>query len=71
MVAAGDFLPFKLSCDVETTFRWYGLAVDDILSYDKPTSLDYTNLTESNICWLQCMILENEYLLSCTECGAS
>ncbi len=63
MVAAGDFLPFKLSCDVETTFRWYGLAVDDILSYDKPTSLDYTNLTESNICWLQCMILENEYLL--------
>lgn len=63
MCEAGSFLPFPLKCDAEITFRWYGLAVDDILSYDKPTSLDYDNLTESNICWLQCMILENEYLL--------
>lgn len=63
MCEAGNFLPFGLKCDAEITFRWYGLAVDDILSYDKPASLDYDNLTESNICWLQCMILENEYLL--------
>ena len=64
MCAAGDFLPFDLKCDVETTFRWYGLAVDEVLSYDKPTSLDFDSLSESNICWLQCMIFENEYLLS-------
>lgn len=63
MCAAGDFLPFGLVCDAEIAFRWYGLAVDDILSYDKPESLDFESLSESNICWLQCMILENEYLL--------
>lgn len=63
MCEAGNFLPFGLKCDVETTFRWYGLAVEDILSYDKPESLDYESLSESNICWLQCMLCENEYLL--------
>lgn len=63
MCEAGDFLPFKLSCDVETTFRWYGLSSDDILSFDKPETLEYDKLSESNIKWLQCMILENEYLL--------
>ena len=63
MVGAGDFLPFKLTCDVERSFRWYGLAYDDIMSYDKPESLDYDSMTESNICWLQCMLCENEYLL--------
>ena len=63
MCDAGDFLPFRLKCDCETTFRWYGLAVDDIFSYDKPSNLDYDSMTESNICWLQCMLCENEYLL--------
>ncbi len=63
MVGAGDFLPFKLSCDVERSFRWYGLSYDDIMSYEKPQSLNYESMSESNICWLQCMIIENEYLL--------
>lgn len=61
MCDAGSFLPFKLTCDVETTFRWYGIAVEDILDKEKPTSLE--NLSESNIEWLQCMLVENEYLL--------
>lgn len=63
MCEAGDFLPFKLSCDVETTFRWYGLPVKTILEKEKPASLDWDNLSESNIEWLQCMITENEYIL--------
>lgn len=63
MCDAGSFFPFTLTCDVEETLRWYGLAVEDILSFDRPESLDWDNLTESNIKWLQCMIYENEYIL--------
>lgn len=63
MCEAGSFFPFPLTCDVETTFRWYGLSVDDILSFDKPSSLDFDKMTESNIKWLQCMLTEQEYIL--------
>ena len=63
MCEAGDFLPFKLTCDVETTFRWYGLPVEEILSRDVPDDLNWDTLSTSNIEWLQCMIVENEYLL--------
>jgi len=63
MCAAGDFLPFKLTTDVETTFRWYGLSVEDVSEFDRPDSLDYDSMTESNIAWIQCMLIENEYLM--------
>lgn len=63
MCDAGSFLPFKLSCDVETTFRWYGLGVEDILSKDKPDSLDWDKLSPSNIEWIQARLVECEYLL--------
>ncbi len=63
MCAAGDFLPFSLTCDVETTFRWYGLFVEDVLSFDKPDSMNWDDMTESNIKWIQCMLFENEYIL--------
>jgi len=63
MTEAGAFFPFPLTCDVETTFKWYGLGVEDVLSFDKPESLDVDKLTESNIKWLQSMIVENEYIL--------
>lgn len=68
MEQAGSFLPFKISCDIEETFRWYGLSVDDILSFDKPVTEDFfdsdlSSLTESNICWLQCMLIENEFIM--------
>lgn len=63
MEHAGDFLPFTISCDIEETFRWYGLSVDDILSFDKPTSMDTLEWTKSNIQWLQCRLFECEYPL--------
>lgn len=63
MEEAGGFLPFAISCDIEETFRWYGLSVDDILGYDRPESLDYSTMTESNIKWIQSRLFECEYLL--------
>lgn len=63
MEQAGDFLPFTISCDIEETFRWYGLAVDDILSFDKPADMSKDTWTESNIKWLQCRLFECEYEL--------
>lgn len=63
MCDAGKFFPFRLTCDVETTFRWYGIGVEDIMSMEKPESLEWDTLSTSNIEWLQCMIAENEYLL--------
>lgn len=63
MCEAGDFLPFKLTTDVDVNFRWYGIAVETILSKEKPESLDWDSLSESNVEWLQCMLLENEYVL--------
>ena len=63
MEGAGDFLPFTISCDIEETFRWYGLAVDDILSFDKPKDMNKNTWSESNIKWLQSRLFECEYLL--------
>ena len=63
MCDAGDFLPFRLTCDVEKTYRWYGIGIEEIAEREKPTSLDWDNLSESNIEWIQCMLCENEYLL--------
>lgn len=63
MEEAGSFLPFTISCDIEETFRWYGLSVDDVLSFEKPSSLDFDNLSESNIKWIQCRLFECEYPL--------
>lgn len=63
MQEAGSFLPFPLNCDVEKTFRWYGLGIEDVMSREKPTSLDWDEMSVSNIEWIQCMLIENEYLL--------
>lgn len=63
MEQAGNFLPFSISCDVEETFRWYGLDVEDILSFDRPKDLNLETWTESNIKWLQCRLFECEYTL--------
>lgn len=63
MVEAGNFLPFAISCDVTTTFRWYGVEVNSLLSYDKPASLDKDLMTDLNIKWLQTALFESEYLL--------
>lgn len=62
MEQAGNFLPFTISCDIEMTFRWYGLEVDDILSFDKPNNLDFDTMSESNVKWLQSRLFEQGYV---------
>lgn len=62
MSEAGNFLPFKINCDVTTTLRWYGLSYPCI--YDKPKSLDnIEQLTPSEISWIQYHLFELEYPL--------
>lgn len=62
MSEAGNFLPFKINCDVTTTLRWYGLAYPCI--YEKPKAIeDVTSLTPSEISWVQYHLFELEYKL--------
>lgn len=63
MEEAGSFLPFPISCDIEMTFRWYGLDVEDILSFDVPTTIDFDAMTESQVKWLQCCLFEQGYVM--------
>lgn len=63
MEQAGGFLPFPISCDIEMTFRWYGLEVDDILSYEQPKSMDFDTMSESNIKWVQSRLFEQGYVM--------
>lgn len=63
MEEAGGFLPFTISCDIEMTFRWYGLAVEDILSFEVPTEINFDTMTESNILWIQSCLYEQGYEL--------
>lgn len=63
MENAGSFLPFPITCDIEETFRWYGLSVEDILSFEKPKDMNTDDWSESNIKWLQCRLIECEYIL--------
>ena len=59
MIEAASFLPFKMTCDVTTTLRWYGLSYP--CKYPKPTSL--SDLTSDEIKWVQYHLYESEYLL--------
>ena len=69
MVKAADFLPFPSKCDVETTFRWYGLPYP--CPYKAPESLIFSSdnfsnlyeLDENEISWVQYCLVECEYLL--------
>ena len=61
MSDAGSFLPFTISCDVATTYRWYGL--DCPCSYKKPMILDKDSLSEDEIRWIQYQLFECEYTL--------
>lgn len=63
MESAGDFLPFPISCDIEETFRWYGIAVDDLLSYERPADMNFGKMSESNIKWVQSRLYECGYEL--------
>lgn len=59
MSAAGDFLPFTISCDVECSYRWYGLSHP--CPYIKPESME--NLSSDGIKWIQYHLVECEYEL--------
>lgn len=64
MEDAGDFLPFHIYCDVETTLRWYGLEYP--CPYERPKSFSFEtldNLSESEVSWIQYHLAECEYQL--------
>lgn len=64
MSDAGNFLPFKISCDVTTTLRWYGLEYP--CAYTKPNELALqvpSNMSEDEIKWIQYHLFEMEYSL--------
>lgn len=64
MEEAGDFMPFDITCDVETTLRWYGLEYP--CPYSKPTSFSLDSmdsLSEAEVKWVQYHVLECEYQL--------
>lgn len=59
MVEAANFLPFKITCDVETTWRWYGLDYD--CKYKRPESIKTSD--EDEIKWIQYHLTDMEYQL--------
>ncbi len=59
MCDAANFLPFDSKCDVEITYRWYGLEAP--CPYPKASSIDTTEIEE--IKWIQYHLIEMEYLL--------
>lgn len=64
MSEAGNFLPFTISCDVETTYKWYGLEYP--CPYTRPNVDENTKLSElpaSEIQWIQYHLYECEYTL--------
>lgn len=61
MCKAADFLPYKSKCDVETSYRWYGMEYP--CPYDQPASMDSETWTESQIKWVQYHLVEAEYSL--------
>jgi DNA polymerase I-like protein with 3'-5' exonuclease and polymerase domains len=62
MSEAGNFLPFKINCDVTSTLRWYGLEYP--CKYQEPKSIEKPeDLSESEIAWIQYHLFELEYKL--------
>lgn len=59
MCKAANFLPFDSKCDVEVTYRWYGLAFP--CKYPQPTSMN--NLSKDEIKWVQYHLFECGYVL--------
>lgn len=57
MCKAAEFLPFNSKCDVEVSYRWYGLSYP--CKYPEPASMD--NLTEDEVKWVQYHLIECEY----------
>jgi DNA polymerase-1 len=59
MCGAASFMPFPITCDVETSYRWYGMEYP--CPYHKPESL--TDHNSDEIKWIQYHLVEMEYKL--------
>lgn len=59
MCGAASFMPFPITCDVETSYRWYGMEYP--CPYPKPESLTDYNSDETK--WIQYHLVEMEYKL--------
>lgn len=59
MCGAASFMPFPITCDVETSYRWYGMEYP--CPYPKPESL--TDYNSDEIKWIQYHLVEMEYKL--------
>lgn len=59
MCGAASFMPFPITCDVETSYRWYGMEYP--CPYHKPESL--TDHNSDEIKWIQYHLFEMEYKL--------
>lgn len=59
MCGAASFMPFPITCDVETSYRWYGMEYP--CPYPKPESL--TDHNSDEIKWIQYHLVEMEYKL--------
>lgn len=59
MCGAASFMPFPITCDVETSYRWYGMEYP--CPYSKPESL--TDHNSDEIKWIQYHLVEMEYKL--------
>lgn len=59
MCGAASFMPFPITCDVETSYRWYGMEYP--CPYPKPESS--TDCNSEEIKWIQYHLVEMEYKL--------
>ena len=59
MQKAGEFMPFPIKCDIEISYRWYGLSYP--CPYKRPQSIHTEDPDE--VKWIQYCLFEMEYLL--------
>lgn len=59
MCGAASFMPFPITCDVETSYRWYGMEYP--CPYPKPHY--WTVCSPDEIKWIQYHLVEMEYKL--------
>lgn len=60
MEESAAFLGFPISCDVTTTFRWYGIEIASFDGWKRPEKLS-EDLTEDEVKWVQGCLFEMGY----------
>lgn len=61
MCDAANFLPFDSKCDIEQTYRWYGMEAP--CPYSEPLYYNLDEMSDDEIKWIQYHIVECEYIL--------